>query len=193
MWEGKHMSKQLDCSTRIAITQNNGIHGIDYRSAHHLQQAQSCSQQAKVWVDQPLRCGLHNFNIKLFQSGDALWKLLSRIDFELGNACWIEDDLHIFRISYYRVILKVYISFLHMSHSMCTSILKPCTLHSRTVAEYTARSKWAIACGIRKISFLLERRLCQLFVHQIGTTWPLFWAISMASVSNGSVFRPFEL
>jgi hypothetical protein len=27
---GKHMAKQLDCTTSIASTQNNGIHGIHF-------------------------------------------------------------------------------------------------------------------------------------------------------------------
>jgi len=30
MWEGKHMAKQLDCTTCVASTQNNGIHGIHF-------------------------------------------------------------------------------------------------------------------------------------------------------------------
>jgi hypothetical protein len=77
-----------------------------FQSAHDLQQAQSFSQQTKTWIDQHLRHGLDNFNIESFQSADALRKLLSILDFELGNDSWIEEDLHIFGTLYYRDIFK---------------------------------------------------------------------------------------
>jgi len=35
-----------------------------FQSAHNFQQAQSFSQQTKTWIDQHLRRGLDNFNIK---------------------------------------------------------------------------------------------------------------------------------
>jgi len=77
-----------------------------FHSAHDFQQAQSFSQQTKTWIDQHLRRGLHNFNIESFQSADILRKLLSRLDFGLGNDSWIEDDSHIFGTLYYRDIFK---------------------------------------------------------------------------------------
>ena len=43
-----------------------------FQSAHDFQQAQSFCQQTKTWIDQHLRCGLHNFNIESFQLADAL-------------------------------------------------------------------------------------------------------------------------
>jgi hypothetical protein len=67
-----------------------------FQSAYNFQQAQSFSQQTKRWIDQQLRCGLDNFNIESFQSADALRKLRFRLDFGLGNDCWIHDHLHIF-------------------------------------------------------------------------------------------------
>jgi len=76
------------------------------QSAHDFQQAQSFSQQTKMWIDQHLRCGLDNFTIESFQSVDALWKLLSRLDLGLGNDSWIEDNSHIFGTLYYRDIVK---------------------------------------------------------------------------------------
>ena len=77
-----------------------------FRSAHDFQQAQSFSQQTKTWIDQHLRRGLDNFNIESFQWTDALRKLLSELDFGLGNDSWIEDDSHIFGTLYYRDIFK---------------------------------------------------------------------------------------
>jgi len=76
------------------------------QSAHDLQQAQSFSQQTKMWIDQHLRGGLDNVNIDSFQSADALRILLSRLDFGLGIGSWIDDHLHIFGTLYYRDISK---------------------------------------------------------------------------------------
>jgi len=59
-----------------------------------------------MWIDQHLRRGLDNFKIESLQSADALRKLLSELDFQLGDDSWIEDDLHIFRTFYYRDIFK---------------------------------------------------------------------------------------
>ena len=58
----------------------------------------------KTWIDQHLRHGLDNINIKSIQSADGLKKLLSRLDFGLGDNGWIEDNSHIFRTLYYRDI-----------------------------------------------------------------------------------------
>jgi hypothetical protein len=64
------------------------------------------SQQTKSWIDQHLGHRLDNFNIESFQSGEALRKLLSRLDFGLSNDSWIEDCLHIFETFYYWDITK---------------------------------------------------------------------------------------
>jgi len=77
-----------------------------YQSAQDFQQAQSFSQQTKTWINQHLRRGLDNFKIESFQSADALRKLLSELDFGLGDDSWIEDHSHIFGILYYRDIFK---------------------------------------------------------------------------------------
>jgi hypothetical protein len=73
-----------------------------FRSAHDFQHAQSLSQQTKTWIDQHLRRGLDNYKIKSFQSADALRKLLSELNFGLGDDSWIEDNSHIFGTFYYR-------------------------------------------------------------------------------------------
>jgi len=59
-----------------------------------------------MWIDQHPRCGLDNFKIESFQSADALRKLLSQLDFKLGDDSWIEDNSHIFETLYYRDIFK---------------------------------------------------------------------------------------
>jgi hypothetical protein len=76
------------------------------QSAHDFQQAQTFRQQTNMWLDQHLRRGLANFNIELFQSADALSKLLYRLDFGLSNDSCIEDHSHIFQTLYYRDIIK---------------------------------------------------------------------------------------
>jgi len=77
-----------------------------FQSAHDFQHAQSFSQQTKTWIDQYLRCGRDNDKIKSFQSADALQKLLSALNFGLGNYSWIEDDSHIFGTLFCRDIFK---------------------------------------------------------------------------------------
>jgi hypothetical protein len=77
-----------------------------FQSAHNCQQAQSLSQLTKTWMEHHLRYGLDYFIIELFQSADALEKLLSEIDFGLGDDIWIEDYLHIFGTLFNRDIFK---------------------------------------------------------------------------------------
>jgi len=74
-------------------------------SAYDFQWAQSFSSQTNMWMYQHLRHGLENFKIEPFQSADALWKLLSQLDFWLRDDGWIEDDSAIFEILCYRDIL----------------------------------------------------------------------------------------
>jgi len=57
-------------------------------------------------MDQHLRRRLDNFKIELFQSADALRKLLSELDLGLSDDSWIEDDSHIFRTLYYRDLFR---------------------------------------------------------------------------------------
>jgi len=60
----------------------------------------------KSWIDQHLRRGLDNFNIESFQSADAQRKLVSRLDFGVGNDSWIDDHSDIFGTLYYRDIFQ---------------------------------------------------------------------------------------
>jgi hypothetical protein len=54
---------------------------------------------------------LDNYKIESFQSADALGSVLAELDFGLGDASWIEDDLNIFGMLYYRDFFK-HIQFL---------------------------------------------------------------------------------
>jgi len=60
----------------------------------------------KSWIDQHLRDGLDNCKIESFQSADTMQKLLSKLDFALGDDSWIEDDSHIFGTLYHRDFVK---------------------------------------------------------------------------------------
>ena len=77
-----------------------------FRSAHDFLQAQLFTEEMKTWIDHHPRRGLDNFKMQSFQSADALPKLLSELDFGLGDNSWIEDDSHIFRTLYYTDIFK---------------------------------------------------------------------------------------
>jgi hypothetical protein len=99
------MAKQLDYTTSIVSTLNNGIHGI-YFGPHTTFPRLSRSAKIEHLTDQHLRHGLDNFKIESFQLADALPKLLAELDFGLGNDNWIEDDSHIFGTLFVSHILK---------------------------------------------------------------------------------------
>jgi len=77
-----------------------------FRSADDFHQAQCCSHQTTTWIDHHFRHGLDDFKIERFQSAGTLRKLLSELDFGLGDDSWIEDDSHMFRTLYSRDIFK---------------------------------------------------------------------------------------
>jgi hypothetical protein len=85
-----------------------------FLSAHYFQQAHSFSQQTKKWIAQHVRLGLDNVKIEFFQSAHAMRKLVSKLDFGIGDDSWIEDDLNMFRTLYYSNIFKC-IQF-HLQH-----------------------------------------------------------------------------
>jgi len=77
-----------------------------FRSAQDFQRTLSCTQQSKTWIDRHLRRWLDNIKIESFQSADALQKLLSKLDFGLGDDSWIADDSHILGTWDYRDVFK---------------------------------------------------------------------------------------
>ena len=77
-----------------------------FQAADDFQQTQSFSQQTKTRIERHLWHGEDNFKIESFHSADALRKLLSELDFGLGDDSWIADESHIFGTLYYRDIFK---------------------------------------------------------------------------------------
>jgi hypothetical protein len=61
-----------------------------FRSADDFQLPQLFTQPKKIWLYQHLWCGPHNDKVKTFQSADAVRKLLTELDFGLGNDSLIE-------------------------------------------------------------------------------------------------------
>ena len=79
------MAKQLDCTTSIKSAQNNGIHDIHFGLHTTFSKLNCLASNPKTWIDQHLRCGLNHFKIEYFKSADAMRKLLSELDFGLGD------------------------------------------------------------------------------------------------------------
>jgi hypothetical protein len=95
MQGGKHMAKQLDCTTSIASTRNNEILCIQFSQYTILNRLNHFASK-QHWTDQQLRHVPEIYNLESFQSGNAAPKLLSRLGFRLPNESWIEDNIHIF-------------------------------------------------------------------------------------------------
>jgi len=130
-------------------------------------------------MDQYLKHGLDNFKIESFQSAGALQQPLLRLDFGLGDDCWITDHLHILRTSYHRDCWNVYISFWNISHLRSTFIWNLWELETQQAIDHTARWTRVIGGGRRKITFLPEQQFCQLFVYLARPTWLSFQVTSM--------------
>jgi len=77
------------------------------------------------------------------------------------------------------IISNVFSSSWHISHCRCTLISNWCSLHTRKGSGWTAIWTLAIGGGIRKISFLPLRQLCQSLLHPTRLTARIFRAISM--------------
>jgi len=107
--------------------------------------------------------------IESFHSADALRKLLSELDFGLGDDSWIEDDSHIFGTLYYRDISNVSSSFWHISISAHLDF-EPVRLADsegrRIYSEMNTGDCW----WDTQDHFLPERRLCQSYVHPTRLT-----------------------
>jgi len=71
------------------------------------------------------------------------------------------------------IFSHVYHFFCHISHFQRTTILNLCASQNWTVTQYSARWTLVTGVGIRRISFLVERQLGQLFVHPTRLTWPI--------------------
>jgi len=79
-----------------------------------------------------------------------------------------------------RIFSNVYSSYWQISIFRHTSILNQCALLTWKIPQYPAPWTQVISGGIRKISFLLQRPLRQLFVDPTRLIKPSFWAIGMS-------------
>ena len=97
-------------------------------------------------------------------------KLLSELDFVLGDDSWIEDDSHIFGTLYYRDIFNC-IQFL----LVYLPLQAPLDIEPLCLADSEGRriNSKMNTCDWRwepKINFLLRQQLCQSFVHPTKLT-----------------------
>jgi hypothetical protein len=133
------MAKQLDCTTSIARTQNNGIHGIlfsqhtTFNRLNHLANKQKHGSISIGGVDWTTSKSNH-FNLQMLYKISAL-KLI------FGSAMMV--GLKIIRISseHYTtgIFSNVFSSFWNISHLRRTSVLNQWASLTRKVTEYTAR------------------------------------------------------
>jgi hypothetical protein len=86
---------------------------------------------------------------------------------------------------------NLYRSVWHISQLKRTSISNRCGLQTRKVAKPTVRSTQVIGGGMRKISYLLERRLCHSFGHLTRPLGLIFRVTSMPHrcISRSIIFE----
>jgi len=185
------MANQLDCTTSIASTQNNGIHGIHFGPQTTSSRLSRLASKRKPW---------------LFNISGVDWTTTTsnhpnqQVPYESSSQNSISGSAMIVRLKMIHIFLEHYTtgifsnvssSFWHISHFRCTSILNRCASLTLRAVKFPARWTWAIGGGIHRINFLPERQLCQSYVHQIRLAWPTFWAISMPGrcISQLAIFE----
>jgi len=179
MQGGKHMAKQLDCTTSIASTQNNGFHDFHFSqqttfNRHNHSASKWKRESSSIWgVDWTTSKSSH-FNLQM------LCKSASQNSIS-GSAMIVALKINRLFSEHYNtgIFLNVSSSFRHISHSRGGWFLNQCASQTRKVTECTVRWTPATGGGIHKISFLPERWLCQSFVHPTRLTWPIIQASSM--------------
>jgi len=100
------MAKQLDCTTSIESTQNNGIHGIHFGQHTTFNRLSLLASKRKPGlinisgVDWTTSKSNHSIQQMHYQSSSL------NSNFGLGDDSWIEDDSHTFGTLYYRDIFN---------------------------------------------------------------------------------------
>jgi len=96
-------------------------------------------------IDLQPKPGLDNFDIEPFQSADALWMILSELDFGLCEDSCIEDDSHIYQTLYFRKIITCIRSRLahcqFHEHLNVRLVRLPCT-NSRGLCREIIKGDW---------------------------------------------------
>jgi len=183
----QHIAKQLDCTTSIASSLNNEIHGVHFAQhmtfnrPNHVSSIQICGW-INIWVVDWTSFIWNDFNQHM------LYKC-SSLDSILGSPMFVGSMIICTSSEHYTcwMPLDEYCSFVHISHFRRTSILNQCALQTLTVVEYMARWTWMIAGWLCKVSALPERQLCHLVVHLTKTTWLMFQATSMPGCCNSQL------
>ena len=165
MWGGQHMAKQLDCTTSIASTQNNGIHCIHFGPHTTLSRLSHLANKRKhgliniSGMDWTPTKSKHSNQQMPYESGS-----LNSI---LCSAMIVRLKMTHLSSEHYSTGIFSNVSgyFWHICHSRHTSIVNRCASLILRVIESTVRCTRVIGGGIHKINFLPERQLCQSFVH----------------------------
>jgi len=179
MLRGKHMAKQLDCTTNIASTQNNGIHGILF--GPHMTFSWLCR------LDSKRKPGL--VNISGVDWTPSKWNHSNQqMPYERSSLNWISGSAMIVGLKMSHISSAHYTtgmysnvsrSFWHISHFRRSWILNWCASLSLRVIESTARWTWVSGGEMHRINFLPERRLWQVDVHPTRLTEPIVRATIM--------------
>jgi len=139
MGGGKHMAKQLDCTTSIASTQNNGIHGI-HLSLHttfsRLSRLSSKPKPGYIYtsgVDWTTSKSKHSNQQMPFES--------SSLNSNSGSAMIVGMKIIPMSLEYYTIEIfsNVSSSFWHISNFRHTSMVSRCALLTLMVIESPAR------------------------------------------------------
>jgi len=170
MQGGKHMAKQLDCTTSIASTENDGIHGIHFglhmtfSRLSHLASKQKPGSISISGVD-CTTSGSNNSDQQMPCESSSLNSIPSLAMIVGLNIIHISSEHYTTGI-----FSNVASTFWHISNFRRTLILNRCASLTLRVIESTGRWTPAIGGGRHRINFLPERRLWQSYVHPTRLT-----------------------
>jgi len=168
------MAKQLDCTTSIASTQNNGIHNIHigphttFTRLSHVANTQKPFLTNMAGVDWTTTKSNHSNQQMFYKS----WSLISIA----VSAMIVGLKITLISLAYYTtgIFSNVSSLFCHISQFRHTLILNRCTSLTPRVVQSTVRRTWVIGGGIKRINLLAERQLYQSYVHPTTLTRPIF-------------------
>jgi len=138
MWSGKHMTKQLDCTTSITRTQNNAIHGTDCRphaTFSRLSLLASKKNNGPITIPD-VDLSTAKLNVSKQQMACEKYALNS---ISCSAMIFGLNTTHISSERYTTGMLSnAFSSFLHISHLRHTSMWNQCALLAPWVVESTA-------------------------------------------------------
>ena len=160
---GKRMAMQLDCTTSIERTENNGIHGIDFgphTTFSRLNRQASKRKHGGINIS-----GVDWTSTKLNQSNQQTPSESSSLNSISCLALIVGLKMTHISSEHHStgIFSNVSSSSKHISHFRHTSILNRCALLTLRVVESPAKWIWATGGTIQRINLLPERRLCQSY------------------------------